>query len=112
MESMTPGTRIRMLRKRHGLSQGELALIIKGETARGVDSVKAGAAGLANGGQRQHALRAWRDMGEALLIAGQPGPALEALRRAADMAGATAASIRRGAEAASHPSALTTDVAT
>jgi transcriptional regulator with XRE-family HTH domain len=71
-----------------------LALVVRGQLDEGHASVAAGAAELAARGERQEAARAWRDLSEALLVGQQDEMALSALRRAADLAGATAASIR------------------
>jgi transcriptional regulator with XRE-family HTH domain len=70
-----------------------LARIMLGEPAAGAQQVSAAAAGLAGLGSRLEAAQAWRDLGECLLVQGRSVEAIDALRHAADCAGARSSSI-------------------
>jgi transcriptional regulator with XRE-family HTH domain len=74
----------------HGRVVRGLALIMAGSIDQGAASVTEAAAGFARLGERLEAARAWRDMAEALLARDQGVLGVEALRRAADLAGAAA----------------------
>jgi len=71
-----------------------LALIMNGEPDPGADAVLSAASRLEELGSHRVAARAYRELGEALLLNGLQDQAIAALRRAADCAGARSASIR------------------
>lgn len=71
-----------------------VALVMAGHVVEGVTSVTEGATRLLELGESLQAAIAWRDLGEALLISQRTDEAVEALRRAADVAGAGASWIR------------------
>jgi tetratricopeptide (TPR) repeat protein len=71
-----------------------LALVLTGESRRGAAVVADAAAQFADLGTALEAAQAWRELGEALLHASEPEQAIEALRRAADCAGARPTTIR------------------
>jgi transcriptional regulator with XRE-family HTH domain len=71
-----------------------LALIMSGEVDAGTLDVSSAAAALGTLGAHQIAAQAWRELGEALIQRGRSEEAIEALRRAADCAGARSTSIR------------------
>lgn len=71
-----------------------IALIMSGCTDQGVANVTSGAAGLESLGERLEAARAWRDMAEVLLARNHSAMGLDAMRQAADLAGASPFLIR------------------
>jgi transcriptional regulator with XRE-family HTH domain len=70
-----------------------LTLILTGQVEEGAFVVSAAAAALAESGARVDAAQAWRDLAEALLQCDESAQAIDALRRAADCAGARSSSI-------------------
>lgn len=89
------GTELQLARVVSGL-----ALILGGQPDEGAFEVSDAAASLDQAGARTEAAQAWRDLAEALLQCGKSEPAIDALRRAADCAGARSSSIRVGRAAA------------
>jgi transcriptional regulator with XRE-family HTH domain len=85
------GTSLQLARVLSGL-----ALILGGQPDEGAFEVSDAAASLDQAGARTEAAQAWRDLAEALLQCGKSEPAIDALRRAADCAGARSSSIRVG----------------
>lgn len=71
-----------------------LALVMSGETDEGAAAVTEAARTLEALGSPRDAAQAWRELGEALIQRGRSEQAIEALRNAADCAGARSASIR------------------
>jgi transcriptional regulator with XRE-family HTH domain len=71
-----------------------LALVMSGEVDAGAAAVTEAARMLEALGSPREAAQAWRELGEALIQNGQQQSAIEALRKAADCAGARSASIR------------------
>jgi transcriptional regulator with XRE-family HTH domain len=71
-----------------------LALVMSGDTDRGAAQVTEAARMLEATGATLQAAEAWRELGEALVQRGRAEDAIEALRRAADCAGARSTSIR------------------
>jgi transcriptional regulator with XRE-family HTH domain len=80
-----------------------LALILMGDVQAGIEAVSASAQLLEVLGARREAAEAWRELGEALVQRGRSDEAIQALRRAADCAGARTASIRPSVASVSHP---------
>jgi transcriptional regulator with XRE-family HTH domain len=74
-----------------------LALIMSGQADEGVAAVSAAASGLESIGSRLEAAQAWRELAEALIQRDRSDQAIDALRRAADCAGARSSSIRTDA---------------
>jgi transcriptional regulator with XRE-family HTH domain len=73
-----------------------LARILAGEADGGAVMVSDAATQLAATGSRQEAAQAWRELAEALIQRGRPEQAIDALRQAADVAGARSTTIRPG----------------
>jgi hypothetical protein len=73
--------------------------VLTGESQRGAAVVADAAALLADLGTTLEAAQAWRELGEALLQAGESAQAIGALRRAADCAGARSTTVRNGLQA-------------
>jgi transcriptional regulator with XRE-family HTH domain len=73
---------------------GGLATLMNGLVEEGISVASAAASALEQAGSRIEASQAWRDLGEALIQRGEPERAIDALRHAADAAGARASSIR------------------
>jgi transcriptional regulator with XRE-family HTH domain len=73
-----------------------LALVMSGEPDAGAAEVVGAARSLEASGAHREAAQAWRELGEALLQQGRSQEAIEALRRAADCAGARSTSVRDG----------------
>jgi transcriptional regulator with XRE-family HTH domain len=71
-----------------------LALVMNGEVDSGAAAVTDAARLLETLGARREAAQAWRELGEAFIQRGRPEQAIEALREAADCAGARSSSIR------------------
>jgi transcriptional regulator with XRE-family HTH domain len=71
-----------------------LALVMGGQVDLGVAEVTGAACALKNLGAHREAAQAWRELGEALIQRGRSQEAIEALRQAADCAGARSTSIR------------------
>jgi transcriptional regulator with XRE-family HTH domain len=77
-----------------------LVLVLQGEPRQGAATVAAAAEQLADLGTALDGAQAWRELAEALLQAGEPAQAIDALRHAADGAGARSTTIRAGMQAA------------
>jgi tetratricopeptide (TPR) repeat protein len=73
-----------------------LALTLSGRAAEGIALMTNAAELLAALGSRIDAARAWRELAEALIKAGRSEQAIDALRRAADYAGAESSVMRAG----------------
>jgi transcriptional regulator with XRE-family HTH domain len=73
-----------------------LALVLSGQGQAGAAIVGEAASQLAALGTAVDAAQAWRELGEALLLAGESGQAIDALRQAADCAGIRSWSVRAG----------------
>lgn len=71
-----------------------LALVLRGQSQAGGALVAEAADQLAGLGSALDAAQAWRELGEVLLHAGESAQAIDALRRAADCAGARSTSVR------------------
>jgi len=71
-----------------------LVLVLQGEPRQGAAIVSAAADELAQLGTALDGAQAWRELGEALLHAGEQAQAIDALRRAADDAGARSTTVR------------------
>jgi transcriptional regulator with XRE-family HTH domain len=71
-----------------------LALMVAGQIDEGALVAADAAARLAELGSRIEAAQAWRDLAEALIQSGRSDQAIDALRQAADCAGARASSLR------------------
>lgn len=71
-----------------------LASILSGSAREGIAEVSAAARSLEETGSQREAAQVWRELAEALLQQDNPEPAIVALQRAADCAGARAPSIR------------------
>jgi transcriptional regulator with XRE-family HTH domain len=89
------GTELQLARVLSGL-----ALLIGGQAEQGTVMVSDAAAALAVIGSRLEAARAWRDLAEALIQQDRPLQAVDALRQAAECAGARPMTIRPGMAAA------------
>lgn len=76
-----------------------LALVMNGEIDSGAAAVTDAARLLETLGARREAAQAWRELGEAFIQRGRPEQAIEALREAADCAGARSSSIRERVQA-------------
>jgi tetratricopeptide (TPR) repeat protein len=75
-----------------------LALTLSGRPEEGIALMTNAAELLAALGSRLDAARAWRELAEALIKAGRSEQAIDALRRAADFAGAEPTVMRIGAQ--------------
>jgi transcriptional regulator with XRE-family HTH domain len=71
-----------------------LALVMSGQVDAGTAAVTEAARTLELLGSRREAAQTWRELGEALIHAGRADAAVQALRQAADCAGALSTSIR------------------
>lgn len=76
---------------------GGLALIMTGQADKGAAAVSGAASRLEGMGSRLEAAQAWRELAEALIQRGRSDEAIDALRSAADCAGARSSSVRTDA---------------
>jgi tetratricopeptide (TPR) repeat protein len=71
-----------------------LALTLSGRSEDGIVLMTNAAELMAALGSRLDAAQAWRELAEALIKVGRPDQAIDALRKAADYAGAQSSTIR------------------